>query len=152
MYLQLIVLWPGVYTEGEATVAVASKRGYEGRQELRVLREPDLMEAAVGVELAKDLCTCYLTNCMIYRGQQVALAFYCEVQLRKVNADSDLLRVRFGHDNDRCAPVRQFGDWMDDSELFKSVELDLDLVHQGEGTPSWVGDGEWFCRLLKDIE
>ena len=46
VYLQLIVLWPGVYTEGEATVAVASKRGYEGRQELRVLREPDLLLAS----------------------------------------------------------------------------------------------------------
>ena len=33
VYLQLIALWPGVYTEGEATVAVASERGYEGRQE-----------------------------------------------------------------------------------------------------------------------
>ena len=58
--------------------------------------EPDLMEATVGVELAKDLRTCHLTNCMIYRGQQVELAFYRQVQLRKVNADSDLLRVRFG--------------------------------------------------------
>ena len=105
------------------------------------------MEAAVGVELAKDLRSCHLTNRMIYRGQQVALAFYRQVQLRKVNADSDLLRVRFGYDDDRRAPVRRFGDWLDDSKLFESVKLDLDLVHQGEGNPSWVGDGEWFGRL-----
>ena len=86
---------------------------------------------------------------MIYRGQQVALAFYRQVQLRKVNADLDLLRVRFEHHDDQRAPVRRLGDFLNDSELFESVELDLDLVHQREGNPSWVGDGEWFGRLLQ---
>ena len=66
----------------------------------------------------------------------MALAFDRQVQLRKVDADSDLLRVHFGHNDVRWAPVRRFGDWLDDSELFESVELDLDLVHRGEGNPS----------------